>query len=240
MASQQSLGSILLTTLPQQGLSHTIPVAGAPAWGSSSIPRVFADKRPTRSGLIVRRMTDRSTSNGEESARPSPGDTLRGLAELYEAYAPGLYRYALMVLADPFAAEDAVEQVFTKIAGMGERIVEIGDQNSYLRKAVRNECYRIIRRTRARNETDLTSAPLLETPAGTKDDGEQRRTVERALRSLPPEQREVVHMKVYENMTFKQIARVLDVPINTAASRYRYALDKLGRLIQRCGRSGHQ
>jgi len=52
-----------------------------------------------------------------------------------------------------------------------------------------------------------------------------------ALGELPAEQRSVVHLKLWEGLTFEQIAEVLDVPPNTAASRYRYGLDKLrGRL----------
>jgi RNA polymerase sigma-70 factor, ECF subfamily len=52
-----------------------------------------------------------------------------------------------------------------------------------------------------------------------------------ALAELPPDQRAVVHLKLWEGLTFEQIAEVLDIPPNTAASRYRYGLDKLrGRL----------
>jgi RNA polymerase sigma-70 factor (ECF subfamily) len=51
------------------------------------------------------------------------------------------------------------------------------------------------------------------------------------LRTLPPEQREVLHLKVYEQMTFAQIATALNIPPNTAASRYRYAMDKLRKAL---------
>jgi RNA polymerase sigma-70 factor, ECF subfamily len=52
-----------------------------------------------------------------------------------------------------------------------------------------------------------------------------------ALGELPPDQRAVVHLKLWEGLTFEQIASALDIPLNTAASRYRYGLDKLrGRL----------
>ena len=56
-----------------------------------------------------------------------------------------------------------------------------------------------------------------------------------ALASLPEEQRAVIHLKIWENLTFARIAVVLDIPANTAASRYRYALEKLrGLLPQPC------
>ena len=52
-------------------------------------------------------------------------------------------------------------------------------------------------------------------------------SLSRAMAELPPEQRAVVHLKLWENLTFEQIAEALDIPPNTAASRYRYGLDKL-------------
>ena len=48
-----------------------------------------------------------------------------------------------------------------------------------------------------------------------------------ALGELPPDQRAVVHLKLWEGLTFEAIAATLDLPLNTAASRYRYGLDKL-------------
>ena len=59
------------------------------------------------------------------------------------------------------------------------------------------------------------------------DYGDLQRVIEQALRTLPTDQREVVYMKVYEAMTFQQISEALAVSINTVASRYRYAIDKL-------------
>jgi RNA polymerase sigma-70 factor (ECF subfamily) len=61
--------------------------------------------------------------------------------------------------------------------------------------------------------------------------------IEAALRELPPEQREVIHMKVYEGNTFQQVADLLGVSINTVASRYRYAMDKLHHLLTCPGNS---
>jgi RNA polymerase sigma-70 factor (ECF subfamily) len=51
--------------------------------------------------------------------------------------------------------------------------------------------------------------------------------LERAVKSLPSHLREVVVLKVWSELTFQQIADMLGVPLNTAASRYRYALEHL-------------
>jgi RNA polymerase sigma-70 factor (ECF subfamily) len=53
-----------------------------------------------------------------------------------------------------------------------------------------------------------------------------------ALASLPIEQQEVIAMKINSELTFAQIADILHVSPNTAASRYRYALEKLRRALE--------
>ena len=53
----------------------------------------------------------------------------------------------------------------------------------------------------------------------------------RALGALPVEQREVISLKIDGELTFAQIAKVLEVSPHTAASRYRYALEKLRRSL---------
>jgi RNA polymerase sigma-70 factor (ECF subfamily) len=71
----------------------------------------------------------------------------------------------------------------------------------------------------------------LPAPADPPPSDALRGALEQALKSLGPEQREVVHLKVYEKMTFPQIAQATGVPANTAASRYRYALTRLRELL---------
>ena len=142
------------------------------------------------------------------------------MGRLYDAHGASLYRYALMLLLDHAAAEDAVQQVFAAVLrGSGPLENEV----HYLRRAVRNECYSTLRRRRDAR-SDLR--PILE-PASADEPVDERIAVERALATLPADQREVVHLHVYEGMTFKEIGDSLDQSINTVASRYRYALAKL-------------
>src|SRR6187401_2614274 len=74
------------------------------------------------------------------------------LGRLYDRLGPSLYRYALMILADHGAAEDAVHEVFVTLTRRHLRDVESID--AYLRQAVRNECYSHLRRARARPTGD--------------------------------------------------------------------------------------
>jgi RNA polymerase sigma-70 factor (ECF subfamily) len=163
------------------------------------------------------------------SGRPSSAEAAREwLRELYDAHGAALFRYALMILADRSEAEDVVQQVFVSALRVAR---DIASPLEYLRRATRNECYSALRRRRREQERCVADDGLLEAqPAEAVDEGE-RVALSRALAALSPEQREVVHLKVFEGLTFPEMAALLDIPANTAASRYRYALVHLRKAL---------
>ena len=63
-------------------------------------------------------------------------------------------------------------------------------------------------------------------------DREFSRVIQRALAELPAEQREVITLKIWSELTFAEIGEVLAIPANTAASRYRYGLTELRKLTR--------
>ena len=150
---------------------------------------------------------------------------------LYDQYGASLYRYALMLLADRAAAEDVVQHVFASVMVVMRRHAAIDNAEHYLRRAIRNQCYSTLRRSSRDPAGSASSDALLTSVAAVDNRPDERLALERALRTLPPEQREVVHLRVYEGMTFQEIASQTDESINTIASRYRYALDKLKALL---------
>lgn len=153
---------------------------------------------------------------------PGPGG-LDDLGRLYDRLGPSLYRYALMILADPSEAEDVVQRVFTVLVRRGAVGMESAD--AYLRRSVRNESYSALRRHR--RQAAVADATLLQAVEAPDERPDDRLAIEQALRSLPAEQREVIYLKVFEGHTFQEIADLAGEPMNTIASRYRYAIDKL-------------
>jgi RNA polymerase sigma-70 factor (ECF subfamily) len=157
------------------------------------------------------------------------GDATSGLEEVYDAHVGWMYRHALMVLCDHAAAEDVVQQVFVKLARVNLGLV--GDVPAYLRRVVRGECFRLLKREQRQRELAM-ARPLLEAVQPVSpEEKEQGQQLEQALWRLPVEQREVMYLKVYEDLTFAQIGEVVGVSMNTAASRYRYAIQKLQSLL---------
>ncbi|HZI56741.1 MAG TPA: sigma-70 family RNA polymerase sigma factor [Verrucomicrobiae bacterium] len=145
--------------------------------------------------------------------------TFQEVQNLYQRHGPALLAYATSLLTDRGMAEDVLHQVFLGLLGKSELPQEA---TPYLFRAVRNRA--LNSRRNAVRLTSLDDQQWLVKPQGMMEAGLE---VERALRELPPEQREVVVMRIWGEMTLAEIATVLDVPANTVASRYRYALDKL-------------
>ena len=156
---------------------------------------------------------------------PRPPDQ-EWIGQLYDRYGAGLYRYASMVLADPAGAADVVQTVF--VALLRRRSTPDFDER-YLRRAVRNECFSALRHRR--RDVLRSAAPILEAVDPARNRPDERIALENALGGLPADQREAVHLKVFEGMTFQEIADLTDESINTIASRYRYALEKLRALL---------
>lgn len=156
---------------------------------------------------------------------------------LYDPYGPSLYRYALMLLTDQASAEDAVHEVFTSMLRSGAS-ARLGFDERYLRRAIRNECFSMLSQRAKRRQIQVEPDAMLERIASADSKPDQRLALDRGIRLLTPEQRETVHLHVFDGLTFKEIAETSGASLNTVAARYRYALAKLRNILEGVG-SGH-
>jgi RNA polymerase sigma-70 factor (ECF subfamily) len=153
----------------------------------------------------------------------------RAFAALYDRFGQRLFRTALAVLGRREDAEDTVQEVFAAVWQARQGLTGSQDLTAYMFTALRRAAARYAAR-RARGPTlSETAIDEAVSPSASPDDcsatyGER---LERALAALPAEQREVIALKIDGQLTFAQIAGVLGLSANTAASRYRYALEKL-------------
>lgn len=151
------------------------------------------------------------------------------LSELFDLVAPRSVRYAQALTRNQHDAEDALQAAFVRVALYPRGLAEANHPWAYLLRIVRNEALKITQKRRddewlsQATETWVEDAPI---------DFEARQLVQRSLEKLPPSQSEVVVLKIWEGMTFAEIADVLGESPNTAASRYRYALQKLSQYLQ--------
>ncbi len=153
------------------------------------------------------------------------------MESLYDQLAPAGYAFALQLARDPGAAEDLVQSVFLRLARRPR--FTILNPRSFVLRSIYRAHVDVARRDSARRqmlerfalEAQTCFCPELEGDAEISELLAQ-------LASLPEEQRVVVHLKTWEQRTFRQIAAILGISANTAASRYRYALDKLRAAVR--------
>ncbi len=153
------------------------------------------------------------------------------LEAIYAEYATQLYRHALALTGQREDAEDVLQSVFVKLTRAQHarrRGAAIDDMEAYLHTAVHRQALTTISRRRraAGVEREARERMRFVTADDERFDGDAER-VDRAIRRLPPEQREVLLLHVYEDMTFRRLGELLGVSKDTAASRYRYAIAKL-------------
>jgi RNA polymerase sigma-70 factor, ECF subfamily len=148
------------------------------------------------------------------------------IADLYARHAAGLYAYARAILGDPGRAEDAVQEAFARLLEQG--VDRISSVAAFLYAVVRNGAIDEKRRasTRAR------SLPYFAVATPDPAERELRERASAGLAALPEEQREVLVLKLYSGKTFAEIADLTGTSLDTAHSRYRYGLEKLGRLLE--------
>ena len=143
--------------------------------------------------------------------------------------APGLVLFARQFVQSIADAEDIVQDAFVKFWRKQHSI----ENRALLFAAVRSIALDSIRRDarRARREnTASAESEQVTTPKFDTDDDEQR-ALAAAVDRLPPDQREVLVMKIWNDLTFVEIAGALGISQNTAASRYRYALTALKKSL---------
>jgi len=148
----------------------------------------------------------------------------------FSEVAPGLLLFARQWVQSAADAEDIVQDAFVKFWRRNHDI----DNRGLLYSAVRSLALDFIRRDarRARREaTALAEVDSAIEPHFELEDDTQS-ALAAAVESLPRDQREVLVLKIWNDLTFSEIAGALGISQNTAASRYRYALSNLKKTFQ--------
>jgi RNA polymerase sigma-70 factor (ECF subfamily) len=149
---------------------------------------------------------------------------------LYDEHAQALFAFLLNLTRHEADTRDLLQEVFVKLAKRPELLAGVRDERAFLLRLAHNLAIDLIRRRGAREKHYEQAAgeptPII-APASEPDEKAFREALSAALGEIPADQRAVVHLKLWEGLTFEQIAELLGIPPNTAASRYRYGLDKL-------------
>jgi RNA polymerase sigma-70 factor (ECF subfamily) len=152
------------------------------------------------------------------------------IQRIYDEHADGLFAFLLNFTRDEEDTHDLLQEIFVRLARRPDLLRRARNERAFLIGLAHNAAVDLMRRRETRGKYHERSAARPVTvfaATANADEAAFREAVSRALAELPPDQRAVVHLKLWEELTFEQIADALQIPPNTAASRYRYGLDKL-------------
>jgi len=153
--------------------------------------------------------------------------------DLWTQYAPRLLLFARQQTPRLSEAEDIVQDAFVRYWRTQQANPSLSPD--LLFAMVRRIAIDYARRNRARcareSQADGLPGPTDIWFVDPVEERERKEEIEKALRSLPSEQREVLVLKIWGELTFEQIGKTLDISPHTAASRYRYGLGQLKRLL---------
>lgn len=157
------------------------------------------------------------------------------LEALYERYGESLHRYLLFKLGSAEDAEDVLQEAFCRFARYDLRWNVIRNIRAFVFRVARHEADRFLRRKLGRREGErviVSGAAGRFSEAFVVPEDPALALLLRRADELPVEQREAVYLKIFDGLTFKEIASVCGVSANTAASRYRYGIEKLREAVE--------
>jgi RNA polymerase sigma-70 factor (ECF subfamily) len=155
------------------------------------------------------------------------------LERLYDAHAAGLFHYLATFTKNDADARDLLQELFIRLArGVTP---ELRSEKAFLYRLAHNLSIDWLRRRKVRRDSEERLIRELQEATPTAPDPDAAllgRSFAEAMKTLPDDQRTILQLKLWDGLTFDEIAEAQGIPLNTAASRYRYGLDKLRALLR--------
>ncbi|HZI20644.1 MAG TPA: sigma-70 family RNA polymerase sigma factor [Pyrinomonadaceae bacterium] len=191
-------------------------------------------------------MTTTTATTDEQIVERALGGDREAFGEIVSRWERKIFALAFGILGSPEDARDATQETFIAAYRNLQGFRGEARVSSWLHRIAVNQCITRQRRARVRPETvagdeagaafeSVPAAGEHASPARSAEREEVAEAVRRAVAALPPELREVVLLKEFEEMTFQEIADALQVPLSTVKSRLYTALRQLRLRLGRFG-----
>lgn len=178
--------------------------------------------------------------SSEDVARAMRGDH-DAFAALVGAATGRLYALASLILRDSGRAEDATQEAFVRAWRELPRLRDVDRFDAWLRRLLVNACYDEARRINRRPEAALFSLgnrSVVDLSVDMSTSLAQTDRIERAFRQLPLDQRTVLVLQHYFDLSHAEIAETVGIPIATVKSRVRYGISAMRAALEADDRSG--
>ena len=151
---------------------------------------------------------------------------------VFTAEQQSMYRYACYRLGAREEAQDVIQELYLKLHKQG--LSRVKNVRCYLYRALSNSCTQLLRERRRIEYVDITSLKELQADYFSPSNFEQEQAmIARLLAMLPEEQSEVIRLHLHGECTFTEIAEIMDAPVATIKSRYRYGIEHLRKELQK-------
>lgn len=147
---------------------------------------------------------------------------------LWDRHARDWLAFLQALLCSRHDAEDVLQTVFVRIVRKRRYLANAQSLDSHVFQIARNEAASFVRLRRRR----CGGGRWLEAAENDARPEERAEELQAALAALPQEQREIVVLKIYRDRTFQEIGEMRELSPNTAASRYRYGIEKLRAILK--------
>lgn len=154
--------------------------------------------------------------------------TTQLILEILNAEKERLFQYASYRLHDIRDVEDVLQDIYVKILDNPQRFNKIKNKRAYLYRTLSNECTNHLRNNI--KTVFIDDKPLDEynfETLHTENFEDEFTMINRLLAILPQEQSETIRLRHHSNLSFQEIADVMEVPLPTVKARYRYGLEKI-------------
>ncbi len=159
----------------------------------------------------------------------------QALAEAYDAHAAAVYGLALRITGDQGVAEDIAQEVFVELWRRPERYDPQRTRlRSWLCMIARRRAIDWLRRRGTQDHYAHMLAEPASTVGGVEDDvvtASVAKQVRSAVEELPEQHREVIVLAYYNGLTYREVAKVLEIPEGTAKSRLRSGLRRIAETL---------
>jgi len=156
------------------------------------------------------------------------------IEEALDSIGDKLYHYLTIKLGSLQDAEDVLQEVFYRILKYKLRFRLIRNPSAYLFRMARNEAAHYLKKRKRDQKIRYPEEGFTKVIKESLE-GPDHRVLDKAseaLAEIPDEQREVIVLKFFEQLTFKEIARICGVSMGTITSRYRYGMEKMRKIME--------
>lgn len=145
-----------------------------------------------------------------------------------------MFNYLTIKLSSPVDAEDVLQEVCFRLIRYKVRLRLIRNPSAYVFRIARNEAIRFLKSSKRNPDRYHSVEDLAKVIHDnlTGLENEAMNQVTEALTQIPEDQREVIILRFFEDLTLREIATICGISINTAASRFRYGMQKLRQILE--------